>query len=53
MDSGAAAYLHCNKAQYINTQSMKIANPVGWFDIYVSDLDRAKKGRSTGRAGRR
>ena len=22
---------------------MKNVNPVGWFDIYVSDLDRAKK----------
>ncbi|MGB6152634.1 MAG: VOC family protein, partial [Pricia sp.] len=22
---------------------MKTTNPVGWFDIYVSDLDRAKK----------
>jgi uncharacterized protein len=22
---------------------MKNVNPVGWFDIYVSNLDRAKK----------
>ncbi len=26
---------------------MKNANPVGWFDIYVSDLERAKKFYST------
>jgi uncharacterized protein len=27
----------------INNFKMKNVNPVGWFDIYVSNLDRAKK----------
>jgi uncharacterized protein len=27
----------------INKFKMKNVNPVGWFDIYVSNLDRAKK----------